>query len=345
MRMNNIHGKEVLEARVKGECFRRITLSFYRYVYFQNPEEFRNILYARLTALQGLGRIYLAEEGINAQMSVPAYHIPSLLRFLEDTEGLEKMRINVAIEDDGLSFSKLTIKVKKQIVADGLNRGDYDLSAVGTHLQADDFNRLMEDPDYVIVDMRNFYETEVGHFEGAIRPEVDTFRQQLPLVKEMLREKKEQPILLYCTGGIRCEKTSAYLRHYGFENVYQLHGGIIEYARRVKREGLDNKFHGSNFVFDDRLGEDISGEVISNCHQCGKPSARHRNCALEECHLLFIQCEECELVHNGCCGDLCTELMDESIEVRKARAHEVPGFHRHTFHSKPYSKEEPAQSG
>ena len=123
--------------------------------------------------------------------------------------------------------------------------------------------------------MRNHYESEIGHFTNAIKPDVDTFRESLPIIETQLSEhKQDKKLLMYCTGGIRCEKASAYFKHKGFENVYQLEGGIIEYTRQVKAEGLKSKFIGKNFVFDHRLGERITDDIVSQCHQCGAHGGR-----------------------------------------------------------------------
>src|SRR5690606_7886693 len=146
----------------------------------------------------------------------------------------------------------LKIKVRKKIVADGIHDPSFDAAKGGVHLGAADFNKLTENPETVVVDMRNHYEYEVGHFENAIEVPSDTFRDQLPMAVEMLQDKKDKPIVMYCTGGIRCEKASAYLLHHGFKNVFQLDGGIIEYTRRAKELGLPLKFVGKNFVFDER---------------------------------------------------------------------------------------------
>jgi len=157
--------------------------------------------------------------------------------------------------------------------------------------------------------MRNHYETEVGHFDKAILPDVDTFREALPLVEKMLEDKKDKNIVMYCTGGIRCEKASAYYKHVGFENVFQLEGGIIEYARQVNQKGLENKFIGKNFVFDDRMGERISNDIIAKCHQCGESCDTHINCANDGCHILFIQCENCGTKYDKCCSEKCQDFI------------------------------------
>lgn len=296
----------------------RLTLSFYAYAKIENPQKFRNDLFIAWDALDALGRIYVAHEGINAQMSVPASNFEAFKDTLDAYVFMRGIRLNVAVEQDDMSFLKLTIKVRTKIVADGLNDETFDVTNKGIHLKAKEFNQLMEDPNTIVVDFRNHYESEIGHFVGAITPDVDTFRESLPIIKEQLEDvKEEKNLLMYCTGGIRCEKASAFFKHHGFKNVYQLEGGIIEYTRQVREEGLESKFIGKNFVFDHRLGERITDDVIAHCHQCGKPCDTHVNCANEACHLLFIQCEECAEKMHGCCSDNCMEIIQLSIEEQR----------------------------
>lgn len=333
MPLHNRINKEVLKQRLEEENFRRKTISFYRYVRIVNPEEFRNQLYKNWKKQICFGRIYVASEGINAQMSIPEHNYTSFLEELNSYPELKKIPIKEAIEDDGKSFYKLIIKVKPKIVADGLNDENFDFTNVGKHLSAKEFNEAMEKPETIVVDMRNHYESEIGHFENAICPDADTFREELPMVKEILEDKKEQKILLYCTGGIRCEKASAYLKHHGFEDVNQLHGGIIDYARQVEKQGLESKFIGKNFVFDDRLGERIGSEIISECHQCGKACDSHTNCAYDDCHLLFIQCEACAEKYKACCSDICHEMVQlpREEQLRLKGQIEIPGKGKHAF--------------
>lgn len=267
------------------------------------------------------GRIYIAAEGINAQISVPHSQFDSLRDYLQGIPGWQDLRLNVAVDDDGRSFWVLKIKVRDKIVADGIDDPAFDMQRKGKYVDADGFNRLTEDPNTIIVDMRNHYEYEVGHFDKAIEIPSDTFREQLPMSAEMLQDKKDHNIIMYCTGGIRCEKASAYLLHQGFTNVFHLEGGIIHYANTVKEKGLENKFLGKNFVFDDRLGERIGDEIIACCHQCGRPADTHTNCRNEGCHLLFIQCSDCASEYEGCCSSDCqaiTHLPEEQQkELRK----------------------------
>jgi UPF0176 protein len=138
------------------------------------------------------------------------------------------------------------------------------------------------------------------------------------MVVDELKDKKDKKILMYCTGGVRCEKASAYLKHHGFQDVNQLHGGIIDYVRQIKAEGIDSKFIGKNFVFDERVGERITEHVIAQCHQCGEPCDTHVNCANDDCHLLFIQCEKCAEKMNGCCTPECMHIASLPVEEQKA---------------------------
>lgn len=322
MELYNRVNKEVLKQRLMEEPFPRRTISFYRYVILEDPQAFRDSLYLEWDRLNCFGRIYIAREGINAQMSVPEQHLEAFLHGLEGIVELAGMPIKYAIEDDGKSFYKLTMKVRPKIVADGLDDDAFDVTNVGRHLSALKFHELVTKGDAIVVDMRNHYESEVGRFEGAICPDADTFREEIGMVVEDLKDKKDQKILLYCTGGIRCEKASAYLRHHGFKDVNQLHGGIIEYAQQIKKLGLKSAFKGKNFVFDERLGERVDGAIISHCHQCGRPSDSHTNCANDACHLLFIQCDPCREQYHGCCSNDCLRIIDlpeeKQQELRKS---------------------------
>lgn len=336
-------GKEQLQARLDAENFKRITVSFYRYVIIDDPKGMRDALYEKWAARQCLGRIYVAREGINAQMNVPEHEWDAFVEELHAIPEYSEIPFKIAVEDDGRSFLKLIIKVRKKIVADGLADDEYDVTNVGRHLNAKEWNDALSEEGTIVVDMRNHYESEVGHFEGAITPQAETFREELPEVLEALEGKKDQKVLLYCTGGIRCEKASAYLKHHGFKDVNQLHGGIIDYARQLRFEELPNKYHGKNFVFDERLGERISEEIIAHCHQCGKPCDTQVNCANKMCNLLFIQCEECAEKYDHCCSDECSEIAalpeEKQQELRKGQKSERR-FHSHRkFDERPTQKQ------
>ena len=305
-----------LENELKNEIFSRVTCSFYRYVFIENPELLRDELYREWSTLQIFGRIYIASEGINAQLSCPENNWNLFVDTIRSRDILNNIPIKKAIQD-GASFYKLTIKVKEEIVKYNVDKGDYDMNHVGKHLSAKEFNSKLEEDNTLVVDMRNYYESEVGRFENAIIPDVDTSRDLLPEVKSLLNGHEEDEILLYCTGGIRCEKASAYLIKNGFSNVNQLQGGIIQYAHDIKSQGLDSKFLGKNFVFDARMGERVTNDIIGECHQCGRPADKHLDCGNEACHILFIQCDKCYKEYDGCCTKECKDFASLPIEEQR----------------------------
>ncbi|MGQ1889801.1 oxygen-dependent tRNA uridine(34) hydroxylase TrhO [Thermophagus sp. OGC60D27] len=311
MLLYNRLSRQELEKRLRSEKFSRRTLSFYRYVYIKEPKEFRDRLYLAWDQLKCYGRVYVAEEGINAQMSVPEPNVEAFLKHLDTVPELSGIPVNWAVEDNGKSFLKLVIKVRPKIVADGLNEHVFDVTNVGNRLSPYEFHKLVGQEDVVVVDMRNNYESEVGHFKNAICPNANTFREEIELVVNELKEKKDKKVLLYCTGGIRCEKASAWLKHHGFTDVNQLHGGIISYAHEIKKSRIPSKFIGKNFVFDERLGERITEDVIATCYQCGEPCDQHVNCAHDQCHKLIIQCDNCREKYQGCCSTECQHNLEE----------------------------------
>ena len=318
--LHNRVNNEELKQLMLGETEPRITVSFYKYFPVADPGAFRNDLYTAFNALKVFGRIYIAQEGINGQMSVPAGNYEAFRDTLYAAHpDLNGIRLNIAVDDDGKSFWVLRMKVRPKIVADGIDDPTFNMANKGQYLKAKEYNELAEKPDTIIVDMRNHYEYEVGHFENAIEVPSDTFRDQLPMAVDMLKDKKDKNIIMYCTGGIRCEKASAYMLHNGFKNVFHVEGGIIEYARKAREENLPLKFKGKNFVFDERLGERITGDVIAQCHICGKPCDTHTNCKNDGCHLLFIQCEECAAIYEGCCSEECKEEKNLPEDEQRAR--------------------------
>ena len=327
---NRVSQKE-LKKKLYEETDPRITISFYKYFLIENPQLFRDELYKAFNDLKVFGRIYIASEGINAQISVPEQNFSLFKEYLDNTEHFNNIRLNIAVSD-GKSFWVLKIKVREKIVADGIADADFSMEKKGRYVNAIEFNNLAEKEGTIVIDMRNHYEYEVGHFENAIEIPSDTFREQLPMAVEMMSNEKDQNIIMYCTGGIRCEKASSYMLHRGFKNVFHLEGGIINYTNSVKEKDLPNKFHGKNFVFDERLGERITEEIIAICHQCEEPADTHVNCANEACHLLFIQCESCKEKYLGCCCESCknTILLPEETqkELRKGKKNDSMIFNK-----------------
>lgn len=321
MALHNRVSRKELKEIILADNTPRTTISFYCYFKIVDPQLFRNELYRKFSLIGVLGRIYVAGEGINAQVSVPTENFERFKTELYAIDALNGLRLNVAVDDDGKSFYVLDIKVRNKIVADGIEDAAFDMANKGKYVNALQFNELTSHPDTVVIDMRNHYEYEVGHFENAIEIPSDTFREQLPMAVDMMGENKDRNIIMYCTGGIRCEKASAYMLHKGFKNVFHLEGGIINYVNKVKENNLENKFHGKNFVFDQRLGERVTDEIIAHCHQCGKPADTHVNCANDACHLLFIQCDECRAAYDNCCSKDCKDFIhlpeNEQKHMRK----------------------------
>ena len=315
--LHNRVSQAELKKKLYEETEQRTTISFYQYFPISNPQQFRDELYKALNEQKVFGRIYIAQEGINAQISVPGNNFEALKNHLYSIEPLNGIRLNIAVDDDGKSFWVLKIKVREKIVADGIADPNFSMAKKGKYVNAEQMNELLTDENTVVIDMRNHYEFEVGHFDKAIEIPSDTFREQLPMAVDMMQDKKDRNIIMYCTGGIRCEKASAYMLHNGFENVFHLEGGIINYAKQAKQAGIASKFSGKNFVFDDRLGERITEDIIAKCHQCGQPADTHTNCKNDGCHLLFIQCEACAAKYDGCCSVECQTVYNLPVEEQK----------------------------
>ena len=326
MQLWNTLSKEELVKQLNESGLQFITVSFYQYAQIENPSLFRDHLFLQWSKLNIVGRTYVAKEGINAQISVPVPFFEQFRDELYQISFLDGIRLNIAVEDGGVKhpFLKLKIKVRDKILADGLNDETFDVRNKGIHLNAEEFNKLTDDPNTILIDFRNHYESEVGYFKGAITPDVDTFRESLPIIEEeFLKGNEAKNIVMYCTGGIRCEKASAWYKHRGFKNVHQLEGGIIKYANDCKNLGIENKFVGKNFVFDERRGERISDDIVAVCHQCGSPCDVHTNCVNDGCHLLFIQCDACKSQFENCCSSECQDIIhlpeEEQKELRKGK--------------------------
>lgn len=311
----NTKSKEELIKDIENENFRRKTLSFYKYVKIENPKDMRDFLFDKFSELKCLGRIYVAHEGINAQMNVPEHNWEKFDSFIQNISEFKGVPYKVAVEEvparnasaggGKSSFLKLIVKVRPKIVADGLDDSTFDPANTGDYATAEDVNNMI-DRGVTVIDMRNIYEAAIGHFENAKLMNVDTFREQLQKVTDMFKDKKDEEVLLYCTGGIRCEKASAWMKHNGFKNVKHIKGGIIDYAHQVKEKGLQNKFKGKNFVFDERMGERIGDEIISNCQVCEKTKCDdYIHCKNTSCHVLFICCSDCEKKLAGYCSKIC----------------------------------------
>lgn len=315
--LHNRVSRKQLKEIAQSDNVSRNTFSFYCYFPIPDPLVFRNTWYNYLKTIGVMGRIYIAEEGINAQINCPVDNYEKLKNFIYSEPALNNLRLNKAVDENKNSFYVLDIKVRNKIVADGIDDPEFSVHNKGRYVNATEFNKMVENPSTLVIDMRNHYEYEVGRFKTAVEIPSDTFREQLPMAEQMFEVDKDRDIIMYCTGGIRCEKASAWMLHKGYKNVFHLEGGIINYINQVKDNNLENHFIGKNFVFDERLGERITDDIIASCHICGSPCDTHINCANSSCHLLFIQCESCKDAYIGTCSDECKSFIQLDPEQQK----------------------------
>jgi len=273
----------------------RITVSFYKYFFIINPKQFRDIFYYKLNKIRVFGRVYIASEGVNAQISVPILYFEEMSKIIYSSHPeLEQIHLNTSInEDKNYSFWVLRMKVRPRIVSDGITDPAFNLDRVGHYLNAEEVNIMSTDSNVLFIDVRNYYEYEIGHFINAISIRSKTFRDQLKRIVEIFRFYKKRKIVVYCTGGIRCEKASAWLLYHGFKYVYQVKEGIIGYVKYARKREIPIRFIGKMFVFDERFREEVTSDIISRCYQCGNICDIHKNCYNNYCHALFIQCQDC----------------------------------------------------
>lgn len=304
----NRYSKSQLKKNIFSIKERRLILSFYKYFLIKDPQYYRDEIYKFFFKNNVLGRVYISYEGINAQISILKNFYFSMKNFLYNFDSeLNNLRINEALNHDKNAFWVLSVKVKKYIVNDGISNPSFNLKKVGTYIKAKEVNNMLNEGEALFVDMRNSYEYKIGHFQNAIEVKSKTFREQLKKVVKLIEYAKNKKIVMYCTGGIRCEKATAWMIFNGFKYIYHLDGGIIGYVNDAKKNGLPICFKGSNFVFDNRMSEKVSNDIISFCKQCNQPSNRYTNCEFNLCHLLFIQCENCQRFFKNCCSINCME--------------------------------------
>ncbi|CAL4323170.1 rhodanese-related sulfurtransferase [Buchnera aphidicola] len=304
--LHNRISKAELKKRFLFSQQPRITISFYKYFNIVNIQKYRDNIYKKFFKYHVLGRVYIANEGINAQISIPVKFYDIVNKIIQSSNSsLKNIRINKALNDIGQSFWVLSIKIKKNIVADGIKNTTFDPYDTGIYLQAPEVNAMIKNSNTILVDMRNYYEYKIGHFEGAINIKSNTFREQLQLIIKSLDYAKHKNIIMYCTGGIRCEKATAWMKFHGFKNIYHIEGGIIGYVSHAKKNNLPIFFKGKMFVFDYRMSEKISHDVISKCQQCHRKEDTYTNCAHHKCHRLFIQCHRCSIRFSNCCSIQC----------------------------------------
>lgn len=281
-----------------------LVLAYYHFHLIDNPREEVKRHKAFFAGRDVACRIYISEQGINGQMSAARADATAYMEWMHARPEFASMPFKLH-EHHELVFPKLTVKYRKQLVAFD---EEVDLANRGQHVSPEEWDQLMENSkEKMILDVRNDYEWKIGHFEGAELPPCATFRDFRKYAEELKNriDPRNTPVMMSCTGGIRCELYSAVLKSKGFEKVYQLDGGVINYG--LKR-GQKN-WKGKLFVFDDRLAVALDEEKppvpISNCHQCGEPNDKYYNCANMDCNALFLCCKECISTFQGCCQESC----------------------------------------
>lgn len=280
------------------------TLLYYCYSTIENAEEFAQQHLEFCKSLGLVGRIIVANEGLNGTVSGTPEACRIYMDHIHADERFAKTDFKID-EVDEPSFIKMHCRYKAEIVHSGLRNPQVinPTQATGIHLEPEEFLEMKDEDDVVVLDVRSDYEHNIGHFKNAVRLDIENFREFPEKINE-LAKYKDKKILTYCTGGIKCEKASALLLHEGFENVYQLHGGIIKYGKEVG--GKD--FEGKCYVFDNRVAVDINTvnpTVISTCFNCGAHTTKMINCANPECNEHFTQCDACGEKMEGCCSETC----------------------------------------
>lgn len=298
-------------------------LLFYKYIHIENPKKLVEEQRALMQSLGFTGRCIVASEGINFTLEGTKENTEKYIQELKKDPRFTDVHFKKSA-GTGSAFPKLSIKVRSEIVTLGLGACDVDPNKVtGKRLEPEELHEwIANGKEFYIVDMRNAYEHEAGHFEGSLLPPMDNFRD-LPAFLKSIEHLKSKTVLTVCTGGVRCEKASGYLLENGFKDVYQLQGGIVSYMEKYPNED----FVGKLYVFDNRMlmgfyTDDPKHQVVGKCVECGKASERFTNCADIKCHRQLIACEECE-THLGkrlLCKEKCKSKAGESILQRLRRA-------------------------
>jgi len=279
-------------------------LAFYYFGTIKNPQEEIEKHKKFLSTRDVTARIYISEQGINGQMCAANEDAKEYIEWIHSQEAYADIHFQIDPYHEH-AFPRLSIKYRKQLVA--IDK-EVDLEKKGEHLSPKEWREKLEgEEEKILVDVRNDYEWKVGHFEGAELPPHSSFREFDAYADELkVRKGCKTPIMMYCTGGIRCEIYSALLKEKGFETIYQLQGGVINYGHK---EGSKH-WLGKLFVFDDRLTAPISKErtkVIGKCHHCNTSNESYYNCANTNCNTLFLCCPECLKKFSGCCQKTCQE--------------------------------------
>ncbi|NIH41091.1 MAG: rhodanese-related sulfurtransferase [Buchnera aphidicola (Periphyllus aceris)] len=302
--VNFINNKKFLKNNINN--YSRVNFSFYKYFYVKDVIKMKNKFQKCFKKLNIFGRIYISQEGVNVQANILKKFFNKMKKYIYKFDiNLNKIYINIGLDNFKQSFFKLKIKIKKKLVSDNLNIDNFYKNYQKKYLNSVQVNDFLNDKSVIFIDVRNYYEYKIGHFKKAISIYSLTFRDQLENIIKYIKTYKKNKIVIYCTGGIRCEKIAYLMNFHGYKKVYQIYGGIIGYVNDCVKKKIPIKFLGKNFVFDFRLYETISKDILSNCHQCNQSSDYYVNCMNNKCNLLFIQCLSCSKIYQSFCSKKC----------------------------------------
>jgi len=287
-------------------------LLYYKFHPIKDVEYFIRVHKRECQELEIVGKVLIGKEGVNGSVAGSKEQMEKYKEFVHSIKGFEDVMFKEEI-GNSLPFNKMIVRERDEIVS---MKKDVDMTRKGKYVEPEEFLKGISDADVIILDARNNYEYNIGKFKNAISSEIKTFRD-FPEFVEKFKNKvdKDKKIYMYCTGGIRCEKASLYMEDQGFTDVYQLHGGIINFRQEIPDAGWEGKC----FVFDKRLVTKDSEEegIISECVTCGDNSDLQRNCKNVTCDELVVQCAKCQEKFHGCCRKEC---MHEFLEYTRDRA-------------------------
>ncbi|NCN87735.1 MAG: rhodanese-related sulfurtransferase [Candidatus Pacebacteria bacterium] len=284
-------------------------LLYYKYVNLEDPQEVKKWQKELCDSLNLKGKILVADEGINGTLAGLSADSDEYIKQTMARPKFSDMEWKISYSDTQI-FPKMKVKYRPEIVTLGIKRTgkDVNIDNKAHYIEPEELLSLYEeDEDFLILDARNLYEAKIGKFKNAITPPIDCFRE-FPAFAKTIEDYKDKNIVTYCTGGIRCEKASAYLRENGFKKVRQLHGGIQTYSEKTGGK----HFEGEMFIFDDRLHipvNTVNPTDIAECKHCKKNVSRYIDCSVIGCPSLFICCNECEEEHQATCSDKCLQII------------------------------------
>jgi UPF0176 protein len=291
-------------------------LLYYKFVKIADHEALAREHLSYCKKLGVKGRILVAPEGINGTLSGTVEQTDAYMSMMRQIPLFHDLEVKID-ESDSHAFHKIFVRPKKELVTFRLEEDVDPNELTGKHLKPKEFYEKLQQGDVIVLDGRNYYEYDIGHFRGAIRPEVESSRDFPDWIRQNLSEFKDRPILTYCTGGIRCEKLSGFLLKEGFTDVSQLDGGIVTYGKDPEVKG--RLFDGKCYVFDERISVPINSTdediIVGRCLHCGKEEDRYINCANDDCHKKHVCCVECEEEHNSFCSLECEEKTMSSLEA------------------------------